>query len=78
MIGYPSSGAVIGTWEMQLLDGSSMRMPGTGWYKVDGTNMEGNGAMPDIIVEHSLNDIRDNNDKQLQRAIAEILKEINR
>jgi tricorn protease len=45
---------------------------------VDGTNMEGNGAMPDIIVEHSLNDIRDNNDKQLQRAIAEILKEINR
>ncbi|MDY0381770.1 MAG: S41 family peptidase [Candidatus Cloacimonadaceae bacterium] len=78
VIGYPSSGAVIGTWEMQLLDGSSMRMPGTGWYKVDGTNMEGNGAMPDIIVEHSLNDIRDNNDKQLQRAIAEILKEINR
>ncbi|HCX59136.1 MAG TPA: hypothetical protein DG355_00555, partial [Candidatus Cloacimonas sp.] len=33
VIGYPSSGAVIGTWEMQLLDGSSMRMPGTGWYK---------------------------------------------
>jgi len=77
VIGFPSSGAVIGTWEMQLLDGSTMRMPGTGWYKVDGTNMEGTGAIPDIIVEHSLNDIRDHNDKQLQRAIEEILQELN-
>jgi tricorn protease len=37
VVGYPSSGAVIGTWPAELLDGSSMRMPGTGWYKVDGT-----------------------------------------
>ncbi len=76
VVGYPSSGAVIGTWPVELLDGSSMRMPGTGWYKVDGTNMEGTGVMPDIVVEHSLNDIISNNDLQLQRAIAEILKEI--
>ena len=76
VIGYPSSGAVIGTRERTLLDGSRMRMPGTGWFKVDGTNMEGTGAMPDIIVEHSINDIVINNDKQLSRAIKEILKEI--
>jgi C-terminal processing protease CtpA/Prc/Tol biopolymer transport system component len=76
VIGFPSSGAVIGTRQMNLLDGSSMRMPGTGWYKVDGSNMEGTGAMPDIIVEHSLNDIISNNDKQLQRAIEEIVKEL--
>jgi tricorn protease len=76
VIGFPSSGAVIGTWQMSLLDGSSMRMPGTGWYRVDGSNMEGTGAMPDIIVEHSLNDIISNNDKQLQRAIEEIVKEL--
>lgn len=76
VIGYPSSGAVIGTREHTLLDGSRMRMPGTGWFKVDGTNMEGTGAMPDIIVEHSINDIVSNNDKQLSRAIQEILKEI--
>ena len=76
VIGYPSSGAVIGTRERTLLDGSRMRMPGTGWYKVDGTNMEGTGAMPDIIVEHSINDIVINNDKQLSRAIKEILREI--
>ncbi len=76
VVGYPSSGAVIGTWQMDLLDGSSMRMPGTGWFKVDGENMEGTGAMPDIIVEHSLNDIVANEDHQLSRAIQEILKEL--
>jgi C-terminal processing protease CtpA/Prc/tricorn protease-like protein len=76
VVGYPSSGAVIGTREHTLLDGSRMRMPGTGWFKVDGTNMEGSGAMPDIIVEHSLNDIVANDDKQLSRAIKEILREI--
>lgn len=76
VVGFPSSGAVIGTWTVNLLDGSAMRMPGTGWYKVDGTNMEGTGATPDIIVEHSLNDLVSNNDKQLQRAIEEILQEI--
>ncbi len=76
VIGYPSSGAVIGTVERSLLDGSRMRMPRNGWFKVDGTNMEGTGAIPDILVEHSINDIVQNNDKQLARAIQEILKEI--
>jgi len=43
---------------------------------MDGTNMEGSGAMPDIIIEHSLNDIVADHDKQLDRAIEEILKEL--
>lgn len=76
VIGYPSSGAVIGTTQRTLLDGSEMRMPGTGWFKLDGTNMEGTGAMPDIIVELTINDLISNNDKQLSKAIEEILKEL--
>jgi tricorn protease len=76
VIGFPSSGAVIGTQQYNLLDGSEMRMPVTGWYTMDGTNMEGSGAMPDIIIEHSLNDIVADHDKQLDRAIEEILKEL--
>jgi len=67
---------VIGTWEYELVDGSSMRLPGSGWYKMDGTNMEGTGAMPDIIIQHTPNDIIADRDPQLQRAIEEILKEI--
>jgi len=77
VVGMPSSGSVIGTWQYDLLDGSSMRMPGSGWYKLDGTNMEGSGAMPDILVDLSPNDIISNNDVQLKRAIQELLQELN-
>ncbi len=76
VVGYPSSGAVIGTWQYDLIDGSSMRMPGSGWYKLDGTNMEGTGAKPDIIVELSPNDLIADRDLQLQRAVQEILNEL--
>lgn len=76
VIGFPSSGAVIGTQQYKIFEGSEMRMPVSGWYTKDGTNMEGTGAMPDIIIEHSLNDIVRDHDKQLDRAIEEILKEL--
>lgn len=76
VVGTPSSGAVIGTWHYNLLDGSSMRMPGTGWYKLDGTNMEGTGAMPDIIVENPPEDRIAGKDNQLIRAVQELLGEL--
>lgn len=76
VIGMPTSGSVIGTWSVQLLDGSSMRMPGSGWYRLDGTNMEGNGAEPDILVEMTPNDIIADNDLQLKKAVEVLLQEI--
>jgi len=76
VVGTPSSGAVIGTWQYYLLDGSSMRMPGSGWYKLDGTNMEGTGAKPDIVVEKLPEDIINERDPQLERAVSELLKEL--
>lgn len=76
VVGVPSSGSVIGTWQYDLLDGSSMRLPGSGWYRMDGTNMEGNGVVPDIIVEISPEDEIAGRDTQLLRAIQEIQKEL--
>ncbi|HPH93426.1 MAG TPA: S41 family peptidase, partial [Candidatus Cloacimonas sp.] len=76
VVGTPSSGAVIGTWHYYLQDGSSMRMPGTGWYKLDGTNMEGTGVQPDILVENLPADIIRERDPQLIRAVQELMKEI--
>ncbi|MFA7546138.1 MAG: S41 family peptidase [Candidatus Cloacimonadaceae bacterium] len=76
VVGYPSSGAVIGTTEYKLIDGSTMRLPRSGWYRMDGTNMEGNGAVPDIIVENTPNDIIEDYDPQLQRAIDEIMADL--
>ena len=76
VVGFPSSGSVIGTSEYDLIDGSSMRMPGSGWFKLDGTNMEGASAMPDIVVDHSPEDIIANRDLQLNRAVEELMKEL--
>ena len=76
VVGQPSSGSVIGTWQYRLLDGSSMRMPGSGWYKLDGTNMEGTGVRPDILVEITPEDLISGNDTQLLRAVEEILQEL--
>jgi C-terminal processing protease CtpA/Prc/Tol biopolymer transport system component len=76
VIGMPTSGSVIGTWEVTLMDGSSMRMPGSGWYRLDGTNMEGNGAQPDIRVEMDLNDLVADNDLQLAKAVEVLLEQL--
>lgn len=76
VVGMPSSGSVIGTWQFNLLDGSSMRLPGSGWYKLDGSNMEGGGVKPDIQVEISPEDEIAGRDTQLLRAIEEIQKEL--
>lgn len=76
VVGMPSSGAVIGTWQYNLMDGSSMRMPGSGWYKMDGTNMEGTGAMPDILVDMLPEDVIAQRDPQLERAVKELMKEL--
>lgn len=76
VVGTPSSGAVIGTWHYYLMDGSSMRMPGTGWFKLDGTNMEGTGAIPDILVDNTPEDRIAGKDNQLIRAVQELLSEL--
>ena len=76
IIGVQTSGSVIGTGHHYFMDGSSMRMPMNGWFTVDGVNLEGNGVVPDIVVIPSPQDLIDDNDIQLQRAVEELLKEI--
>jgi len=79
IIGMPTSGSVIGTSSTSFMDGSSMRMPRNGWYVIDKDglkNMEGNPAEPDIVVPHTIKDIIEDNDKQLERAIQELKKMI--
>jgi C-terminal processing protease CtpA/Prc/Tol biopolymer transport system component len=76
IIGMPTSGSVIGTGHHSFMDGSSMRMPRNGIFRYDGTNMEGSGVIPDIMVEPTPGEVRDDDDVQLKKAIEEILKEI--
>ena len=73
IIGMPTSGSVIGTYDIDLFDGSSLRLPRSGWWTLSGTNMEGNGVQPDIRVELTPEDKITDNDRQLEKAIEYLL-----
>jgi Tol biopolymer transport system component/C-terminal processing protease CtpA/Prc len=76
VVGMPTYGGVIGTGGTTLLDGSSLRMPAVGSFTLDGRNMENNGCPPDIQVEHTPEDIVAGRDRQLERAVMELLRQI--
>jgi C-terminal processing protease CtpA/Prc len=77
LVGVPTFGAVISTGAKSLIDGSYVRMPFRGWFvKADNSNMDFVPAVPDIIVENAPNEKTNENDKQLKRAVEELLKEI--
>jgi tricorn protease len=78
VVGTPTAGAVIGTGSYSLIDGSTVRTPGTGVYLFDKqlTNMENYGVRPDILVENSPEDTLAGRDRQLETAVQELLKEL--
>lgn len=74
LIGMPTPGYVIWTWGNRLVDGTSIRMPMSGVYRMDGTPMENMGQAPDIRIPWSNEDYMSWKDPQLDRAIQEALK----
>jgi tricorn protease len=73
-IGVPTMGAVIGTGSYTLLDGSTIRTPGSGVWTAEGINMENYGVPPDVLVDNTPADFFSNRDAQLEKAV-EVLKE---
>jgi tricorn protease len=73
-IGVPTMGAVIGTGSYTLLDGSTIRTPGSGVWTAEGINMENYGVPPDIVVDNSPSDFFRGRDAQLEKAV-EVLKD---
>ena len=49
VVGVPTMGAVIGTGAYTLLDGSTIRTPGSGVWTATGENMENYGVPPDVL-----------------------------
>ncbi len=77
LVGEPTFGAVISTSGRRLIDGSFVRMPFRGWFvKATDQNMENGPAIPDIIVYPGPDEKARGIDTQLQRAVEELLKEI--
>ncbi len=73
LIGTQTFGGVISTGSFSLIDGTTVRRPFRGWYLPDGTDMESNGAKPDIDVRHTPADDVAGVDRQLEAAINELL-----
>jgi tricorn protease len=78
LVGTPTMGAVIGTGSYSLIDGSTVRTPGTGVFLFDKqhTNMENYGVRPDILVDNTPEDALAGRDRQLEAAVQELLKEL--
>lgn len=78
VIGTPTPGAVIGTGSYSLIDGSTVRTPGTGVYLADKgqTNMENNGVRPDILVDNMPEETLAGRDRQIEVAVEELLKQL--
>jgi len=76
LVGVPTYGGVIGTSNVTLIDGTTFRIPRTGWYTVDGKNMENWGVPPDIYVEQTPEDNAADNDRQLETAVRILLDQM--
>jgi tricorn protease len=73
VVGVTTYGAVIGTGAYRLLDGSSIRTPGSGLWNVKGYNLENYGVPPDVYVDNTPEDFFSGRDEQIEKAV-EVLK----
>ncbi|MCL4731807.1 MAG: hypothetical protein KJ044_15400, partial [Planctomycetes bacterium] len=72
----PTPGAVIGTRDIRLSDGTNWRLPSSGFYNIDGMNQERNGCQPHVMVEITPADRLAGRDTQLEKAIEVALDKI--
>lgn len=76
VVGNTTYGAVIGTVDIELSDGTGFRLPGTGWYTIEGNNLENNGVTPDVFVLEMPEDAGLGIDRQLDAAIQSAVNQI--
>jgi C-terminal processing protease CtpA/Prc len=74
IVGNTTYGAVIGTTDIQLADGTGFRLPGTGWYTLAGDNLENTGVAPDMLVQALPCDQGKGIDRQLEAAVSRALR----
>jgi tricorn protease len=77
VVGVTTYGAVIGTGAYTLMDGSSIRVPGSGLWNVGGVNLENYGVPPDVYVDNTPEDFFRGRDAQLERAVEVLQQQLN-
>jgi tricorn protease len=75
-VGTPTFGAVIGTIDIKLHDGTNFRVPGTGWYLLNGVNLENTPVEPHVYAENPPEADGSSNDPQLNKAIDVLMAQI--
>ena len=75
VVGETTFGAVIGTSDVTLVDGTGFRVPSTGWFTLSGENLENTGVEPDIRVPELPADAGQGIDNQLETA-AMVIREL--
>jgi C-terminal processing protease CtpA/Prc len=76
VVGRPTGGAVISTWQPYLLNGLSMGLPRMRVTTLDGEDLEGIGRPVDVDVALPLGDPGRGRDPQLERAVRVLLEQI--
>ncbi len=76
LVGQRTNGSVISTGGTSLIDGTSLRLPFRGWYLPDGSDMENNGATPDILIAQTPDDEVADHDAQLQAAVDDLVRRL--
>jgi tricorn protease len=76
VVGEPTSGWIIFTGSQSLVDGSSIRMPGTRITGSDGKDMELNPRPVDVPVTRPIGESLTGQDSQLATAVRELLKQL--
>lgn len=76
LVGQQTGGHVIGTSSVQLIDGSTFRIPRTGVFTVKGVNMEKEGVAPDVLVEQHPDELAKGIDSQLDKAVEVLEKNV--
>jgi tricorn protease len=74
VVGEPTAGWIIFTWNVRLIDGSSYRLPRTLITTADGKPMEMHPRPVDVAVSRPIGEGLAGRDSQLDAAVAELLK----
>ncbi|HEX2270127.1 MAG TPA: S41 family peptidase, partial [Pyrinomonadaceae bacterium] len=76
VVGEPTAGWIIYTWNQMLIDGTSFRIPRMKVTANDGTVMERNPRPVDIEVTRPIGETLTGKDSQLDVAVRELLKQL--
>lgn len=73
IVGEPTAGWIIYTWNQRLVDGSTLRLPRMRVRAADGSDMEMHPRAVDVAVSRPLGEGAAGRDSQLDRAIRTLL-----